>query len=226
LFAVLAASRGEKLDTKMAFTTVAILSLVTHPANMIMTIVPKVVGVLANVDRLQAFLLESPRVDCRRVLDDADDTETHTGIRLDDVTVKFKSNTHETLRNIDLSLPKNSITICAGSTGSGKTTLAKTILGEVAPAQGMVTVASSRIGYCDQRAWIPTGTIRQVVCAFADKIDEKLYRDALEVCCLAYELSRLPDGDKTVVGSRGVNLSGGQRQRLVSCFRYVSHAKQ
>ncbi|KAG8418765.1 hypothetical protein J3459_012034 [Metarhizium acridum] len=50
LYTTFVASRGERLDTKTAFTTV-----VTHPANMIMTISPKFVGIMANADRLQAF---------------------------------------------------------------------------------------------------------------------------------------------------------------------------
>jgi ABC-type multidrug transport system fused ATPase/permease subunit len=48
-------------------------------------------------------------------------------------------------------------------------------------------------------------------------VDQVLYEEALRTCCLDYDLQRLPKGDKTVVGSRGVNLSGGQRQRLVRC---------
>lgn len=218
LYAILAASRGVPLDTKTAFTTVAILLLVTHPANMIMTIVPRVIGSLGNVDRIQSFLLESPRIDCRKLVRDdnySPERETETGIRLEDVTIRFNRNAAPTLSNIDLDLPKHSITICGGPTGCGKTTLAKAILGEVSPTQGVVTVSSSGIAYCDQRAWVPTGTVRQVICAFADVVDEKLYEEALRICCLDHDLSRLPDGDETVVGSRGVNLSGGQRQRLV-----------
>ncbi|QLI66506.1 ABC multidrug transporter B [Metarhizium brunneum] len=216
LYAMLAASRGERLDTKTAFTTVAILSLVTHPANMMMTIFPKFVGIMANVDRIQSFLLEPSRVDCRKIIDGSQFTETEncTGIRLDDVTVKFKSTTAATLKHINLNLPKHSITACAGPTGCGKTTLAKTILGEVSPVQGIVTVSSRRIAYCDQRVWIPIGTIRDIICTFATKVDESLYQEALRVCCLDYDLQRLPDGDRTVVGSQGVNLSGGQRQRI------------
>lgn len=215
---MLAASRGERLDTKTAFTTVAILSLVTHPANMMMTIFPKFVGIMANVDRIQSFLLEPSRVDCRKIIDGSQltETENYTGIRLDDVTVKFKSNTAATLNDINLNLPKHSITACAGPTGCGKTTLAKTILGEVSPAQGIVMVSSRRIAYCDQRVWIPTGTIRDIICTFATKVNESLYQEALRICCLDYDLQRLPDGDRTVVGSQGVNLSGGQRQRIVS----------
>ncbi|KAI1499120.1 putative ABC transporter [Biscogniauxia marginata] len=57
IFAVLSSARGRDLDTETAFTTVAILSMITHPANMIMTIVPRAVAALAGLGRIQAFLL-------------------------------------------------------------------------------------------------------------------------------------------------------------------------
>lgn len=47
-------------------------------------------------------------------------------------------------------------------------------------------------------------------------IDEERYRAVIKACCLDQDISDLPDGDETQVGSSGVNLSGGQKQRLVS----------
>lgn len=43
----------------------AILSMVTHPANMVMTIVPRAVASLAGFDRIQAFLLRPSLYDYR-----------------------------------------------------------------------------------------------------------------------------------------------------------------
>ncbi|PWI72127.1 multidrug resistance-associated protein [Purpureocillium lilacinum] len=48
LFALVAAAQGVQLDAKTTFTTTAILAVVTHPANMIMTIVPRAIAALAN----------------------------------------------------------------------------------------------------------------------------------------------------------------------------------
>lgn len=43
IFAIMSYFRGETLDAEAAFTTVAILTMVTHPANMVMTIIPRIV---------------------------------------------------------------------------------------------------------------------------------------------------------------------------------------
>lgn len=220
LFALIAALHHTRLDAKTAFTTIAILALVTHPANMIMTIVPRAVAAFANIERIQSYLLERSRVDQRKVsrgTSQAPETEGQPiAISLSDVTVLFDDSATPTLRGISMALPKGSATICSGPTGSGKSTLAKTILGEICPTAGEVKVSSVCIGYCDQKAWIPTGTVKEIVCAFEDKVDAQLYQDALRASCLDHDLERLPNGDATIIGSRGINLSGGQRQRLVS----------
>lgn len=68
LFAVLARVQDDKrLDTKTAFTAVAILGMVTHPANMVMTIVPRIVACFASFERIQSFLLDEGRTDDRIV---------------------------------------------------------------------------------------------------------------------------------------------------------------
>lgn len=59
---------GKKgLDTETAFTAVAILGMVTHPANMVMTIVPRIVAAFASFERVQAFLTDESRSDERDV---------------------------------------------------------------------------------------------------------------------------------------------------------------
>ena len=215
LYAVVARARGEPLDAETAFTTVAILSLVTHPANMIMTIVPRVVAAMANVDRIQAFLLDPSRADGRLRVSTNTAIASDDSVHFDNVIIRFAKLQDPTLKNISMKMQLGSVTMCAGITGSGKSTLAKAILGELSPESGTIQVSSSRIAYCDQNAWIPTGTVKEIVCAFASDVDEAAYQLAIDICCLEYDISRLADGDSTLIGSRGVNISGGQRQRLV-----------
>ncbi|KAF7553306.1 hypothetical protein G7Z17_g3696 [Cylindrodendrum hubeiense] len=56
LYAAKSIAQGSVLDVATVFTTVAALAVVTHPANMIMTIVPRAVASLANFDRIQEYL--------------------------------------------------------------------------------------------------------------------------------------------------------------------------
>lgn len=220
VYAAVARLQGSQLNVSTAFTTVAILALVTEPANMIMTIVPNAVATSANFERIQAYLLEPPRTDTRRVTTPSSDASrahpTPAAVRLDGVTVASPTAKDTLLQNINLVLPRGSVTTCSGPVGSGKSTLAKVILGEIAPSEGTITVSSASIGYCDQQAWLPTGTVKQIVGGFSTVIDKERCDAAIRACCLDHDLAGFPDGDETVVGSRGINLSGGQRQRLVS----------
>lgn len=222
LFALVAAAKGVPLDAKTAFTTTAILAVVTHPANMIMTIVPRAIAAFANLERIQAYLLEPNRIDSRRILECRNQLDMPPAIRLCGARVQFDGCDTSTLRDIDITVPQGSLMVCLGPTGCGKSTLGKVILGEIALSEGNCEVSSTRIAYCDQNPWIPTGTVRDIVCGFAENVDKRLYTDALRVCCLDHDLLRLPAGDDTVVGNRGINMSGGQRQRLVSRLPFVS----
>lgn len=215
LFAIVSHIRAVPLDTAAIFTTVAALAIVTHPANMMMTIYPKIVAVNASFERLQEFLLSSPLEDTRKTEDDEPSATADSAIAVSCTNVSIKgSNNQPILSDIDLKLPYGSITACCGAVGSGKSVLGKTIIGEMPAANGVVRVASKKIGFCDQAPWLMAGTIKEVICAFATSIDEVKYRAVVKACCLDHDLNQLQEGDELVIGSRGVNLSGGQKQRI------------
>ncbi|XXG94847.1 hypothetical protein Hte_001106 [Hypoxylon texense] len=235
LYAILAEVRGEKLDTETAFTTIAILIMVTHPANMVMTIVPRAVASLANFERIQGFLLEPSRHDRRietTVLATTLASEgtrnepsivPHSAINLTGLSV---GETRFALENVNLTVRQGSIVMCCGATAAGKTVLIRSILGEV-PSTGKAAISSKRIGYCSQLPWIPNGSINQIITSFAEDhvaIDSEWYKEVVESCCLPQDIDALPGGDEYLVGSRGTNLSGGQRQRLALARAIFSRA--
>lgn len=220
LYAIIAEAQGGRLDEETAFTTMATLSIVTHPANMIMTIIPQAVASMASFERIQEYLLEEPFVDQRRVIKspavDARATDEEQGVGLTNVTIHKPGSAIPILDDVSLVMKKGTLTICSGPVGSGKTALAKAILGELRPASGEITLCSKRIGYCDQNPWLPPGTIKEIICSFAEDVDDRRYREVISACCLEQDLASLPQRAETRVGNQGINLSGGQRQRLVS----------
>ncbi|KAK0390693.1 hypothetical protein NLU13_0196 [Sarocladium strictum] len=216
LFVVVARVQGSTLDTETAFTTVALLGLITHPANMIMTIVPQFVGSLAAFERIQSYLVEEPRTDQRAATNlphgEMSDNAP-AAVRLEDVSIQPTSTAPPILTGINLTVPKGSIVVCTGPVGSGKSMLTRVLLGEVSPSVGTVSVCSKRIAYCDQTPWLPNGTIKEVICG-CNVQDEVWYREVLKLCCLDQDMLTLAHGDDTVIGNRGLNISGGQRQRV------------
>ncbi|PSR92117.1 P-loop containing nucleoside triphosphate hydrolase protein [Coniella lustricola] len=219
LYVVLANVHSSRaLDVETAFTTIAILSMVTHPANMVMTIVPRAIASLASFERIQNYLIDSARHDPR--IDVGEDTLSSSegtaklALRFKNVSVQIRPAQSPILEDVSLDVERGQILVCSGPVGSGKSVLAKTILGEMPISQGSVGVHTRNIGFCSQNAWLPDGTIRQAVCGLAEHIDTVRYAEAISACCLGHDISNLPDGDETGIGSRGINLSGGQKQRL------------
>lgn len=227
IFALISLARGSNLDTETAFTTTAILSMVTHPANMIMTIMPRVVAALAGFERIQAFLLQhSPKARRgtlpKRSLSESSSALTNAFpiIQIDQLNIGSE---HALLENIHIKVHTESFTVISGQTGSGKSTLLRTILGEVVPTHGSVSLSTRKVAYCAQQPWLPSGTIREAIYGFTkmsgadNQAVERFYQEVSEICCLTHDFNSLPDSDRTQIGSRGLNLSGGQRQRVVFC---------
>lgn len=178
-----------------------------HPANMVLTLAPRIVSSFANFERVQSYLLESTRHDARAM--------QNGKVSLQHATIEARAAVHPVLKDINLEIQQPSFIAISGPVGSGKTLFAKVLLGEVLLQQGVVKVPTRRIGLCTQTAWLPDGTIQEVICNFEPEIDTLWYEKVLDACCLNHDLDVLADGDGTVVGTQGMNLSGGQRQRVV-----------
>ncbi|XP_006811395.2 ATP-binding cassette sub-family C member 8-like [Saccoglossus kowalevskii] len=119
------------------------------------------------------------------------------------------------LCNIDLMIPKGSLTMVIGLVGSGKSSVLSAILGEMTLISGTVQFNNlwNRISYCPQTAWLHNATIRENI-VFGSAFDYKRYHSVLDVCALTPDLNLYAGGDMTEIGEKGINLSGGQKQRI------------
>ncbi|KAI8484407.1 Multidrug resistance-associated protein 5 [Branchiostoma belcheri] len=118
----------------------------------------------------------------------------------------------KTLVNIDLELPKGTLTGVCGSVGSGKSSLISGILGQMRVVCGTVGLTGS-VAYVAQQAWIMNASVRDNI-LFGEDYDQQRYEDAVRTCSLTHDFNVLPAGDLTEIGERGINLSGGQKQRI------------
>ena len=107
---------------------------------------------------------------------------------------------------------KGSLIVITGPVGSGKSTLLSTIAGEGRTKNISITCRGSII-YVPQIPWLFSGTVRENI-LFGEPYEESKYERIIEACALADDIKQFPEGDKAVVGERGVALSGGQRARV------------
>ncbi|KAF7587664.1 hypothetical protein BBP40_006894 [Aspergillus hancockii] len=191
IFAVMSVARGGNLDTETAFTTMAILSM-AHRGTL-----PK--GTMNSLSW------------------DPASGNFSTAIQIQQLRIGHKK---LVLEHIDIEVAAGSLTIISGPTGSGKSTLLRAILGEVVPVQGSISLSTRQIAYCAQKTWLPNGTIKEIIYGASDlysardQDNERWYHEVTRLCCLPHDLNSLPHGDRTRIGSGGLNLSGGQRQRV------------
>lgn len=141
------------------------------------------------------------------------------------VTFRFSDADEDTLHNLNFRCRRGQTTAIIGSTGSGKSTVAKLLLrfhdvtgGAIqfngADVRGM-TQESLRdaIAYVPQKAWLFSGTIADNLRFGNEAATEEQMRHALDVAQSQFVYD-LPDGFDSRVAQGGTNFSGGQRQRL------------
>lgn len=141
------------------------------------------------------------------------------------VTFRFSDADEDTLHNLNFRCRRGQTTAIIGSTGSGKSTVAKLLLrfhdvtgGAIqfngADVRGM-TQESLRdaIAYAPQKAWLFSGTIADNLRFGNEAATEEQMRHALDVAQSQFVYD-LPDGLDSRVAQGGTNFSGGQRQRL------------
>lgn len=129
------------------------------------------------------------------------------------------------LRGISFGAPAGSIVGIIGPSASGKSTLARALMGVWAPQHGTVRLDGADIsnwdkeelgpylGYLPQDIELFEGSISENIARFADVDAEKVVL-AAKTAGVHEMILHLPNGYDTVIGSEGVNLSGGQRQRV------------
>ncbi|KAJ3094120.1 hypothetical protein HK100_006272, partial [Physocladia obscura] len=116
------------------------------------------------------------------------------------------------LTDISIEFPESKLTVVVGATGSGKTSLILSLLGETTRFSGTCECASS-VAYVSQTAWLTNATIRENI-LFGTSWDPVRYRRVIQACALVKDFELLNGGDMTEVGEKGINLSGGQKQRI------------
>ncbi|KAK2963510.1 Multidrug resistance-associated protein [Blattamonas nauphoetae] len=130
-------------------------------------------------------------------------------------TTAFSSTTNAdgpTLVDINITIPKGSLTMIVGEVGCGKSSLGAAIVGDMQRNAGTIRM-DGRITYCPQTAWINNNTVRGNITFNAD-YDEEKYWNTVRVCALEPDFKIFAAGDETAIGEKGVNLSGGQKARI------------
>ena len=130
------------------------------------------------------------------------------------------------VRNVSFGLAAGTGLAVVGASGSGKSSLAKAIVGIWPPVQGHVRLDGARldqwdsdalgrhIGYLPQEVSLFDGTVADNICRFEEGATEERILEAAMIAGAHGLIVSLPKGYATPIGEGGALLSAGQRQRL------------
>ena len=157
---------------------------------------------------------------------DATSTGPHAAVAtFDHASFRFDDADEDTLHDLAFSCRRGETTAIVGSTGSGKSTVAKLLLRFHDVTAGSVRLGGAdvrdlaqvevrgRIAYVPQKAWLFSGTVASNLAMGNPAATEADMLHALSVAQAEFVLD-LPQGLQTPVAQGGTNFSGGQRQRL------------
>ncbi|CAO3598060.1 unnamed protein product [Absidia cylindrospora] len=225
------------LTASTAFTALALFNTFKSIFDELPAITSFVLQGNVSLRRVEDFLLEEEI--------DEDRTVIHPTINIgfvDNASFSWENPMENsqpvaaTLEQLNLSFPMNKLSLICGTTGSGKSALIASLLGETYCLSGAAILprkprnphriiggAASGIAYVAQTAWLQNMSIRDNI-LFGLPYDAERYNNVLYMTALTKDLDVLEYGDSTEVGEKGISLSGGQKQRVAIARAVYSQA--
>jgi ATP-binding cassette subfamily B protein len=155
-------------------------------------------------------------------------------IAFEDVSFRYDPSAELALANVSFKIDPGRKVAVVGRTGSGKSTIAKLVLGLYNPSDGRVlcdgeTISSydlrdlrRQFGVVLQESFLFSGTVRQNISFNDPSMPLDRVIESARLAAIHEEIIRMPMGYETLISEGGSALSGGQRQRL-SIARAVAH---
>lgn len=224
---------GKPLRVDVAFPALQLFSMLESSLRE----VPRLITVLLNakvaVSRIEDFMGEPDKDDSNRgrvestsgPVQDSSSSNVrwlNDKLTLEKASFAWPGSSCPVLRNVSIVCPKG-ITLVYGRVGGGKTALLQAMLGELDLQDGQCLRGHGAIAYCSQTPWLQSMSIRDNILFFSP-FDNARYRQVLEACALAPDLSTFRSGDLSDIGENGIGLSGGQKMRVALARAVYSHA--
>lgn len=155
------------------------------------------------------------------------ETEMIGHVELRDVFYRYSPSDPLVLRGVNLAVQPGDFVAITGTSGGGKSTLVKLLLGLVEPDEGEVLIdglSLRRFGYKSyhnqvaavlQEDSLFAGTMADNIALFDEKIDMDNVIAAATSAAIHDDIASMPMQYETLIGDMGSTLSGGQKQRVL-----------
>ena len=214
------------------YQSIIFLAALTRITPALMRIQQSVLSVRSHIglaEETGRILLEAKMTNLESEFHEVENSnpDVDSDIKIINVSYAYPNSEKYAVNNINLTIPKGSISAIVGPSGSGKTTLVNLLLGLIRPTDGQVRIMGDDpdiaimntpgiIGYVPQVTILRNDTVRaNVNMKFekGDSTDPEIFI-ALNKANLRVVIDKMPGGLDTKLGTDGIQLSGGELQRL------------
>lgn len=211
---------GQPLRIDIAFPALQLFSMLESHLREI----PRLITVLLNakvaIGRIEDFMEEPNK---ESFVPQPVGQEAKPELMLHNASFAWPGTSRPVLHNISVVFPVG-LTVIIGRVGAGKTALLQALLGELDSLGGSIIQSHKIIGYCGQRPWLQSMSIRENILFSSSQVENDRYNQVLEACALTQDLKTFKDGDLSNIGENGIGLSGGQRARVCLARAIYSRA--
>lgn len=225
---VLAASsviNGE-LTLGMMMSVQYIIGQLDHPISQIISFVQQTQDAKISLERLEEIHNKEDEEDYEAGL--IRDIPKDRDLKLENLRFRYAgSGEEDVLKGINLVIPSGKMTAIVGTSGSGKTTMLKLLLGFYPLGSGRITIGEQSLSSFSMHSWrkncgvvmqdgfIFSDSIASNIAPGADVIDKQQLSMATEIANIREYIDDLPLGFNTKIGQEGTGLSQGQKQRIL-----------
>jgi ABC-type bacteriocin/lantibiotic exporter with double-glycine peptidase domain len=154
------------------------------------------------------------------------DMEPVDSVKIENLTFAYNPTGEPVVNNLSFEVKRGTQTALTGSTGCGKSTVAKLIAGLYEPSGGTISfggktrdmidkdVFYSSVAVVDQEIILFEGSVMDNIVMWDESIDHEDAVQAAKDACIHDEIMTRPGGYSSRVLADGRNFSGGQKQRI------------
>lgn len=229
-----------KLLPSVAFVSIAVFKALEVMLGVLPEIIMNAVETLVSIRRIDKYL-NGPEME--QTLTSGPEVAFENVSIAWPVDEKTAEEDRFVLRNLHFSFPSGELSIISGRTGTGKSLLLSSLLGETDLLEGSIDMPLTvppadrhddkahpgnwtlpgSVAYVGQNPWLESASFKDNI-LFGLPFVEERYNEVIKVCALKKDLDILTDGDKTELGANGINLSGGQKWRVTLARAIYSRA--
>lgn len=198
------------------------VSQLTFPAMSLAWVTSLVQRAAASQTRINEFLKTKPTI----ISTETKEIDIRGNIEFSDVSFTYPETGIKALNKVSFKVKSGEILAIIGTTGSGKSTIARLLMRMYDPQSGQVLIDGknikdfnlkhyrTQIGYVPQEVFLFSDSLARNIAFGVDTINIEDIEAAAKAAAIYENIKNFEKGFETEIGERGLTLSGGQKQRV------------